>query len=110
MGKTIITYGVILAIAAFILSWLDYRFWIRDIGFEIYGLAIAVIFAGLGIWIERQRRPVAPDQKGDVNEKAILALGLTRRELDMLSSLSSGKSNNRTQAVTKASELSLLRS
>lgn len=135
MRGMIILYGAILAVAAFALSWLDHKVFMRDIGLEIYGLTIAVIFAGLGIWIERQRRPRAPIGGPEQNDKAIEALGLTRRELEMLSFLASGKSNkeiardlglspntikthlanlyvklgvkNRTQAVSKSMELSL---
>ncbi|MEP3891292.1 MAG: response regulator transcription factor [Hellea sp.] len=131
----IILYGSILALAAFALSWLNYKVFMRDIGLEIYGLVIAVLFAGLGIWIERQRRPRVPIGGPAQNDKAIEALGLTRRELEMLTFLSRGKSNkeiardlglspntikthlanlyvklgvkNRTQAVSKATELSL---
>lgn len=131
----IIVLGSILALTAFALTWLDYRFFMRDIGLEIYGLIIAVLFAGLGIWIERQRRPRAPIDAPHQNDKAIEALGLTRREIEMLGFLSRGKSNkeiardldlspntikthlanlyvklgvkNRTQAVSKAMELSL---
>lgn len=135
MGRTVFIYGTILAVAAFILNWVDYRFWMRDIGIEIYGLVIAVIFACLGVWIERQRHSAPEVKPSETNEKAIKALGLTRREVELLGSLSSGKSNkeiareldispntvkthlanlyeklgvkNRTQAVTKATELSL---
>ena len=135
MRGMIILYGSILALTAFALSWLNYKVFMRDIGLEIYGLAIAVLFAGLGIWIERQRRPRAPIGAPAQNDKAIEALGLTRRELEMLGFLSRGKSNkeiardlrlspntikthlanlyvklgvkNRTQAVSKAMELSL---
>jgi len=131
----IILYGLILAVAAFVLTWLDYRFWMRDIGVEIYGLGIAIIFAGLGIWIERQRRPTAKPEKQSRNDKAIKALGLTAREVEMLEFLRRGKSNkeiardlklspntvkthltnlyeklgvnNRTQAIIKAVELSI---
>lgn len=131
----IIVYGSILALTAFALSWLDYKVLMRDIGLEVFGLTIAVLFAGLGIWIERQRRPHAPNGAPQRNSKAIEALGLTRRELEMLDILASGKSNkeiardlglspntikthlanlyvklgvkNRTQAVSKAVELSL---
>ena len=135
MRGTIIIYGSILGLAAFALSWLNYKVFMRDIGLEIYGLAIAVLFAGLGIWIERQRHPRAAIGGPVQNDKAIEALGLTRRELEMLDFLSSGKTNkeiardlglspntikthlanlyvklgvkNRTQAVSKAMELSL---
>jgi len=134
MGRTIIIYGTLLAVSAFALTWLDYRFWMRDIGAEIYGAIIAVIFVGLGIWIGLQRRPSAvPADK--TNVKAIEALGLTRREVEMLGHLSKGQSNkeiarslglspntvkthlanlydklgvkNRTQAVTVAQDMSL---
>lgn len=135
MGKMIICYGIVLAGAALLLSWLDYRYWMRDIGIEIYGLVIALIFAGLGIWIERQRHARPKNEPMEKNDKAIKALGLTGREVEMLEFLRKGKSNkeiardlgvspntikthlanlyeklgvkNRTQAVTKASELRL---
>ena len=135
MRKMVIIYGLFLAIAGFVLTWLDYRFWMRDIGLEVYGLVVAVIFAGLGIWVERQRKPQTPLVTSGPNLKAIKALGLTRREIQMLGILATGKSNkeiardlglspntikthlanlyeklgvrNRTQAVTEAAKLSL---
>lgn len=134
MGRTVFIYGTLLAVSAFALTWLDYRFWMRDIGAEVYGLVIAIVFVGLGIWIGLQRRP-APAVSDTTNEKAINALGLTRREVEMLSHLAKGQSNkeiaralglspntvkthlanlydklgvkNRTQAVTVAQDMSL---
>lgn len=136
MHRMVILYGLILAIVAFILSWLDYRFWLRDIGIEVYGLGLAVIFAALGMWIEHQRNARIHGPPADINHKAIKALELTRRETEMLGFLVDGKSNkqiardlglspntikthlaslyiklgvsNRTQAVTKAIKLSLI--
>ena len=135
MIRSLFLYGLSLAAAAFILTWIDYRFWARDIGFEVYGLILAALGAGFGVWIERQRRPASTAPPDIPNHKAIKALGLTRRELNMLEFLKSGKSNkeiardlgispntvkthltnlyeklgvtNRTQAVTKAVELSI---
>lgn len=135
MRKMIFLYGLSIALAGFALTWLDYRFWMRDIGIEIYGLGIAVLFAGFGIWIERQRHPRSDQEQPLRNDKAIKALGLTRREIEMLGFLAQGKSNkeiardlglspntikthlanlyeklrvkNRTQAVMSAAELSL---
>ena len=95
MGRTIFVYGFILACVAFLLTWLDYRFWLRDIGFEIYGLVLAVLFAGLGIWIERQRNPRPKSDSATLNQKAIKAikaLGLTDRETEMVGFLAQGKS------------------
>ena len=95
MPRIVIIYGVILAVAAFSIAWLDYKFWMRDIGFEVYGLGLAVLFAGLGIWIERQRSASRANNTppSGLNEKAIKALGLTQREMDVLTCLARGQSN-----------------
>lgn len=135
MARIIILYGLILTVIAFGMTWLEYRFWIRDIGAEVYGLIIATLFALLGVWIERQRQASTPEILNGRNEKAIKALGLTIREIEVLECLRLGESNkeiarslgispntvkthlkslytklganNRTQAVTQASELSI---
>jgi len=137
MARIIILYGLILTVIAFGLTWLEYRFWIRDIGAEVYGLIIATLFALLGVWVERQRRASRPEMPSGRNETAIKALGLTTREIEVLDCLRLGESNkeiarslgispntvkthlkslytklganNRTQAVTQASELSIYR-
>jgi len=135
MARIIILYGMILTVIAFGLTWLEYRFWIRDIGAEVYGLIIATLFALLGVWIERQRHTSTPEIPSGRNEKAIKTLGLTIREIEVLECLRLGESNkeiarslgispntvkthlkslytklganNRTQAVTQATELSI---
>ncbi len=91
MNKMVIIYGSVLAVLAFALTWLDYRFWMRDIGLEVYGIFIAIIFAGLGIWIERQRS--APSPRAELNPITKDVLQLTPREIEMLEFLSRGKSN-----------------
>lgn len=135
MPRIIIAYGLMLTIAAFVLAWLDYKFWVRDIGWQVYGLFIAVLFAILGVWVERQRQSSQPKVSSERNEKAIKALGLTSREIEVLECLRKGESNkriakslgispntvkthlkslyakiganNRTQAVSQAIELSI---
>ena len=79
MTRIIILYGLILTLVAFGLTWLKYRFWMQDIGAEIYGLAIALLFAALGVWIERQwhrPKPARHAGKNEMgrNEKAISSL------------------------------------
>ena len=135
MIRIIVLYGLILTIVAFGLTWLEYKFWMRDIGWEIYGLVIAALFAGLGVWVERQRHGPRRELPLGRNEKAIKALGLTLREIEVLECLRLGHSNkeiarslgispntvkthlkslynkiganNRTQAVSQAIDLSL---
>jgi len=135
MLRLILFYGLILTSVAFGLTWLEYKFWLRDIGWEIYGLVIAILFAGLGVWVERQRHGPQTELPAGRNEKAIKALGLTYREIEVLDCLRLGESNkeiarslgispntvkthlkslynkiganNRTQAVSQAIELSI---
>jgi len=135
MTRIILLNGLILTVVAFALTWMEYKFWMRDFGWEVYGLVIAVLFALLGVWIERQRHRSHSETPAGRNEKAIRALGLTTREIEVLECLRLGESNkeiarslgispntvkthlkslynkiganNRTQAVTQATELSI---
>lgn len=89
----VIPYGLALAVIAFGLTWLDYRVQMRDIGMEVYSLIIAILFLGLGLWMGLQRSPLTIGS-ADAPEDAILeTLGLTKREIEMLSFLAQGKSN-----------------
>jgi len=49
--KTILLYGISLALLLILLKWLELRFVIFDHAMEIYVGAIAVIFTVLGIWL-----------------------------------------------------------
>jgi two-component system, NarL family, response regulator LiaR len=50
-NKTILIYGLSLAVLLFLLKWLELRFVIIDHAFEIYIGTIAAIFTLLGIWL-----------------------------------------------------------
>jgi len=105
-NKTIIVYGISLAILLFLLKWLELRFVIFDYAMEIYVGAIAVIFTGLGIWlalkltrpkIERVvvEKAVYIEKGRDFvfNEAEFARLGLSRRELEVLQLMADGFSN-----------------
>jgi len=93
MRKIVLIYGACLAIVTFALTWLDYKFWMRDIGLEIYGVGIAIIFAGLGIWIERQRRSGKSMPSAEQAKTPLVVEGLTAREQEVLEQLTNGKGN-----------------
>jgi len=50
-NKSVILYGVFLAVLLFLLKWLELRFMIINHAFEIYAGSIAVLFTALGIWL-----------------------------------------------------------
>ena len=106
--KLLFLYGVSLALVLFLLKWLELRFIIIDHAFEIYVGAIAVIFTALGIWLalklakpKIQMETVVVEKKvyitndGDFtpNEKEIVKLGLSKREMEVLQLMSQGLSN-----------------
>jgi len=136
MWKTITLYAGILAVAAFALEWLQYKYVVRAYTPEVYIFLIAVAFTVLGIWAGRrltERAPVAPFEKIIA---ALSSLGVTDREYEVLTLLATGCANKeiarqldispntvkthvtrlyeklavarRTQAVHKARELSLI--
>jgi len=103
-NKSVILYGLFLAIMLCLLKWLELRFIVINHAFEIYAGAIAVIFTGLGIWLAlKLTKPKtiliekeALSEKSEtfvINEKEIIRLNISKRELEVLQLMSEGLSN-----------------
>jgi two-component system, NarL family, response regulator LiaR len=105
-NKATIIYSISLAFLLFLLKWLELRFLIFDHSFEIYIGFIAVIFTALGIWLAlRLSKPkiktVVVEKEVYVNRNEnfvadtslIAQLELSKRELEILSLLAQGHSN-----------------
>lgn len=105
-NKTTIVYAVSLAILLFILKWLELRFMIFDHSFEIYIGFIAVIFTVLGIWLALKlskpkietvvvEKEVHVNKNGDfvLDTTLVSQLELSTREMEILSLLAQGYSN-----------------
>lgn len=67
--RHIISYGLILAVLAFSLKWLQWKFLIIENAIDIYIGLIAVFFTALGIWVAMQL--VKPKVKTVVFEKEV---------------------------------------
>lgn len=94
MWKTVLIYGVLLALGAVALQWLEYRLWARDHVAEIWIALLAVGFLGLGVWVgARLFRPQVKAGGFETNAPALAALGITRREHEVLGLLAAGQSN-----------------
>ena len=133
---TVVTAGLILAVGAFALAWLDMQQATRRITPELYVAVIAILFAAGGLWLGWK---VAARRHGPAfvrNDAALKSLGLTGQEMRVLERLASGQSNKalaralglspntikthlanlfaklgaatRTEAVTRARELDLI--
>jgi two-component system, NarL family, response regulator LiaR len=105
-NKGTIIYGLSLAILLLLLKWLELRFIIFHHSFEVYIGFIAVIFTALGIWLALKLSK--PKVQTIVIEKEVYVgrnedfvpdtslvsqLELSKRELEILSLLAEGYSN-----------------
>jgi DNA-binding CsgD family transcriptional regulator len=93
MTRLILSYGSAIAALALLLAWLDYRQAMQLHSTEFYAVAIAVIFAGLGIWFGNRltAQPRGPDFERNV--AVIASLGISPRECEVLDLLAEGCSN-----------------
>lgn len=104
MKKHILIYGLCGGLLIALLKLVEYRFLVVEHSIEIYGGLIALLFAGLGIWLglklTRKKevvvfKEVLVSTSGPfvVNEGKLRELGVTRRELEILELIASGMSN-----------------
>ena len=80
----------------FLLKFLEYRFIIRDLSFEFYFGIVAILFTALGIWAGlklTRKKIVMVGPQFILNEPELLRLGISKRELEVLESISQGLSN-----------------
>jgi DNA-binding NarL/FixJ family response regulator len=104
MVRTILIYGLILAVGAFVLQWLQFGLLARTHPTEIYVGLIALAFMGLGAWAGAKlfRKPV-PAQAFEANTKAKASLGISDREFEVLELLAAGRSNKEISASLNVS-------
>jgi DNA-binding CsgD family transcriptional regulator len=86
------------------LKWSEYQFLVIEHSLEIYGGLVAIIFAGLGIWLGLRLTgarhkvvvrevQVAAGEPFVADEKRRDDLGITRREIEILALVAQGMSN-----------------
>ena len=102
MKKHILIYGLCGGALILLLKLVEYRFLVVEHSIEIYGGLIALLFAGLGIWlglkltknketiVVKEVRVIEPFS---LNETRLRELGITRRELEILELIAGGLSN-----------------
>jgi DNA-binding NarL/FixJ family response regulator len=136
LWRTTVCYALLLAGAAFLLQWLEYRYLVRRFSTEAYVVVIALLFAVVGAWVGNRLTARRSSLGFEVNQQAIEQLRLSDRELEVLRLLAEGQSNKemakrlnlspntikthlanlygkldagrRTQAVSKARALSII--
>ncbi|HEX6048855.1 MAG TPA: response regulator transcription factor [Gemmatimonadaceae bacterium] len=113
MKKTVVLYGLLGGVLIAALKLVEYRYLVIEHSVEIYGGIVALIFAGLGIWlglrltrpretiVTREVRvpvevpvpvPVAVPGPFQRNDARLGQLGITPRELEILEAIAAGLS------------------
>lgn len=93
MIRFLAPYALTLAIGGFCLKWLEYGSLSHAFGLDLYVAIIAMVFAGVGLWLGWR---LAARRRGpgfQRNDAALRSLRLTGQELRVLETLASGQSN-----------------
>jgi DNA-binding CsgD family transcriptional regulator len=94
VARTIILYAIAIALAAFLLNWLEYRYFARTVSTELYVAVLAIAFVALGAWAGIKLTPRrAAAGAFERNAAAARSLGLSPRELEIIEALATGESN-----------------
>jgi DNA-binding CsgD family transcriptional regulator len=104
MKKHILIYGLLGGVLIVLLRLIEYRYLIIEHSIEIYGGLVALVFAGLGIWLGlKLTRPketvvikeITVPSIGPfvLNQSRLQELGITKRELEILQLIATGMSN-----------------
>ena len=104
MRKPVLSYGLLAGALIALLKAIEYRYLVVEHSVEIYGGLVALVFVTLGIWLglritERKARVIVREVSVPApaaftrNEEKLAAIGLTKRELEILELIAAGLSN-----------------
>jgi DNA-binding CsgD family transcriptional regulator len=106
MKRHVLIFGLVGGLLIVALQYTEYRFIVIEHSVELYSALVAILFATFGIWlglrITRKREtiivkeilvPADPDAPFVLNTAQQQSLGITARELEILSLVARGLSN-----------------
>ena len=79
MIRTILLWALVLALGAFALQWLEYRFFIRAFSWQVYVGLIGAVFAAGGVWVGFRLAARARPGTFQRNDTARVRHGVTQR-------------------------------
>ncbi|MFT3743489.1 MAG: response regulator transcription factor [Pyrinomonadaceae bacterium] len=97
--KSIILYGLAMALLMGLLKVFEYRYFVRDLSLELYLGLVAVVFISLGAWIDwrlthkKEVIVAASSEEFILNNDELKRLGITKREYEVLENIALGLSN-----------------
>lgn len=97
MKRTILFYGLALAVLIFFLKFIEYRFLVRDLSLEFYIGAVAIFFTVLGVWaglkLTKKKTIIITNPAFQFDQSRLDSLGISKREYEVLELMAKGLSN-----------------
>ncbi|HMV09229.1 MAG TPA: LuxR C-terminal-related transcriptional regulator [Cyclobacteriaceae bacterium] len=97
MKRTILLYGLSLAVLIFFLKFIEYRFLVRDLSLEFYIGAVAIFFTVLGVWaglkLTKKKTIIITNPAFQFDQNRLDSLGISKREYEVLELMAKGFSN-----------------
>jgi two-component system, NarL family, response regulator LiaR len=96
LKRSVVLYGISLALLVYLLKQIEYRYYVRQIQLEFYIVLVAMIFATLGAWVGLRlirKKDRLTSSQFTVSEKLLKLTGISRREHEVLTLMSKGDSN-----------------
>ncbi len=93
MKRIVIGYGLALAALALLVEWMDWRHVTQKWTTSFYVLCVALLFAGLGVWLGNRLTPRPRTGAFVLNDAAIASLAISAREVEVLGLLAEGCPN-----------------
>jgi DNA-binding CsgD family transcriptional regulator len=95
--RTVIFYGLAMAVLIFLLKMLEYKLFVRDMSMEFYVGIVAVLFTALGIWaglkLTRKKTVTITNPQFQFDESRLEKYGISKREYEVLELMAKGLSN-----------------
>lgn len=96
LKKSVILYGVSLALLVYLLKLIEYRYYVNDLSLAFYVALIAIFFVAFGAWlglklIGSSVEVIIPEF--NANEMSLKETGISKREYEVLTLISKGDTN-----------------
>ncbi len=103
MSRTIILYGLGLALLMIALKSIEYRYMLRDLSTEFYVTLVALLFTSVGIWVGLKLRgekapliekvPTDEIESEKLKAEQLAETGISQREFEVLQLMAEGHTN-----------------